>query len=65
MDGPSVSFKFLQKVKDQRKKLSYPGLTNCASCSLHTVHKLFKFEVESTGCNEELFSALEGFASLV
>ena len=51
MDGPSVSFKFLQKVKDQRKKLSYPGLTNCASCSLHTVHKLFKFEVESTGCN--------------
>ena len=51
MDGANVNYNFLQKVKDQRKELSSPGLTDFESCNLHTIHGAFKVGVESTAWN--------------
>ena len=64
MDGPIVNYNFLQKVKDQKKELSSPGLTDFESCNLHTIHGAFKVGVESTAWNlkkshEGLFPASE------
>ena len=49
MDGPTVKYNFLQKMKDQRKELSSPGLIDFGSCNLHTVVGAFKIGDESNG----------------
>ena len=48
MDGPSVNFKFLQKVQDHREASEQPLLVKIGSCGLHTIHGAIKAGVQST-----------------
>ena len=47
MDGPSLNFKFLQKVQDNRKANEQPLLVDTGGCGLHTIYGAFKASVQS------------------
>ena len=51
MDGPSVNWSFVEKLKSSRDKNELPGLIDVGSCNLHVVHGAFKTGVESTTWN--------------
>ncbi len=42
MDGPSVNWKMLDMINEERKSAEQPGLLNVGSCSLHVVHGAFR-----------------------
>ncbi|XP_057299676.1 uncharacterized protein LOC130630266 [Hydractinia symbiolongicarpus] len=51
MDGPSVNFKFLEKVQKDRLDNEQHQLIDIGSCGLHTIHGAFKNAAVSTEWN--------------
>ena len=45
---PASTTSYLQKVKDQRKKLKFPGLIDFGSCNLHSVQGPFEVGIKHT-----------------
>ena len=48
MDAVST-ISYLQKVKDQKKELTFPCLIDFGSCNLHSVHEPFDVGIKYTG----------------
>ena len=51
MDGPSVNWKFYEKLIESREISELTGLTNIGSCGLHVIHGAFKCVAMSCECD--------------
>ena len=51
MDGPSVNWKFLEKLTNERKDKDFHQLIDIGSCGLHIIHGAFKNGAETSELN--------------